>query len=280
MTNDAIIGFIGAGQMARALAGGFVRAGLVAAGSIWSSDPAESSRQGFADAVPGSTVGSDNTLVARQSRVVFLAVKPQQITTALRSLRGHVTPDHLIVSIAAGVPLAGISEGLGDDQPRLARVMPNTPSLVGQSASGYCLGPRATEDDGRLIARLMGAVGVVLEVSEPLLDVVTGLAGSGPAFVYCVIEALTDGGEQMGLPRDVAAQLAAQTVRGAAEMVLGTGVDTGTLKDRVTSPSGTTEAGLKALEEGRLRDALIAAVRAATQRSIELGEQAVATRQR
>ena len=150
--------------------------------------------------------------------------------------------------------------------------MPNTPCLIGQSASGYCLGPRATAADGQLVAQLLGAVGRAFAVDEKLLDAVTGLSGSGPAFVYVMIEALSDGGVRMGLPRDVATALAAQTVRGAAQMVLETGEHPGVLKDRVASPGGTTIAGLQALETGGLRGTLMAAVEAATRRSIELGQ--------
>ena len=150
--------------------------------------------------------------------------------------------------------------------------MPNTPCLIGQSASGYCLGPRTTSADGLLVAQLLGAVGRAFAVDEALLDAVTGLSGSGPAFVYVMIEALSDGGVRMGLPRDVATALAAQTVRGAAQMVLETGEHPGVLKDRVASPGGTTIAGLQALETGGLRGTLMAAVEAATRRSIELGQ--------
>ena len=151
------------------------------------------------------------------------------------------------------------------------RVMPNTPCLVGQSASGYCRGPGATDDDARYVGELLGAVGRAFELDEKLLDAVTGLSGSGPAFVYVVIEALSDGGVLVGLPRDVATALAAQTVRGAAEMVLQSGEHPGVLKDRVASPGGTTIAGLQALESGGMRAAVIAAVEAATRRSMELG---------
>ena len=150
--------------------------------------------------------------------------------------------------------------------------MPNTPCLVGQSASGYCLGPGATTADGELVARLLGTVGLALQLDEKLLDAVTGLSGSGPAFVYVMIEALSDGGVRMGLPRDVATALAAQTVKGAAEMVLSTHEHPAVLKDRVASPGGTTIAGLQALENGGVRAALISAVEAATRRSQELGQ--------
>src|SRR5262249_10817839 len=153
---------------------------------------------------------------------------------------------------------------------RVARVVPNTPCLVGQSASAYCLGPGATAADSELVAKLLGAVGLVIPVDEHQLDAVTGLSGSGPAFVYLMIEALADGGVRQGLPRDVALRLAAQTVKGAGEMVLSTGEHPGVLKDRVASPGGTTIAGLHALEEGGVRGTIMSAVRAAAIRAAEL----------
>jgi pyrroline-5-carboxylate reductase len=151
--------------------------------------------------------------------------------------------------------------------------MPNTPCLVGQGASAYCLGPSATTEDGRLVAQLLSSVGRALEVPEKWLDAVTGLSGSGPAFVYLIIEALSDGGVLCGLPREAATLLAAQTVKGAAEMVLATGEHPGSLKDQVASPGGTTIAGLQQLEEHGMRGVLMAAVQAATRRSQELGKQ-------
>lgn len=262
------IGFIGAGQMATALGQGLVKAGLIASGGLIASDPAPDARQRFA-AATGGRVAEDNAEVLAASDVVWLAVKPQQMAGVLAGLRGRLQ-GKLVISIAAGVRLAKLAEGLGAG-PRLVRVMPNTPCLVGQGAAAYCLGPEATADDGRLVQQLLEAVGVAAQVDEKLMDAVTGLSGSGPAFVYVIIEALSDGGVRAGLPRAVATQLAAQTVRGAAEMVLATKEHPGVLKDRVASPGGTTIAGLQALEVGGLRAALMAAVEAATKRSLELG---------
>ncbi len=264
------IGFIGAGQMARALASGFVKAGLIEAKQLVAADPVPAALEAFRQAVPGADGLEDNASVAKAADVLFLATKPQQIASALEELRPAVGPDKLVISIAAGVHLSTLSASLGEA--RLVRVMPNTPCLIGQSASGYCLGPRATPADGRLVTQLLTAVGRAFAVDEKLLDAVTGLSGSGPAFVYVMIEALSDGGVRMGLPRDVATALAAQTVRGAAQMVLETGEHPSVLKDRVASPGGTTIAGLQALETGGLRGTLMAAVEAATRRSIELGK--------
>jgi pyrroline-5-carboxylate reductase len=165
-----------------------------------------------------------------------------------------------------------MTELLGSQQ-RLVRVMPNTPCLVGVSASAYCLGGAASAEDGRLVSRMLSAVGLAFELPEHLLDSVTGLSGSGPAFVCLVVEALADGGVKMGLPRDVALKLAAQTVMGTAQMILETGQHPATLKDAVASPGGTTIAGLHELERGNLRGCLMNAVEAAALRSRELGRQ-------
>ena len=187
----------------------------------------------------------------------------------MAELRGAVTADKLVISIVTGVRLQSLAEGLGPC--RLVRVMPNTPCLVGQSASAYCLGPGATAADGELVVAACSArLGLAVAVEEKLLDAVTGLSGSGPAYVYVMIEALADGGVRLGLARDVALRLAAQTVKGAAEMVLTTGEHPGVLKDRVASPGGTTIAGLHVMENHGVRGALISAVEAAAQRATEL----------
>ncbi|MDZ7616131.1 MAG: pyrroline-5-carboxylate reductase [Patescibacteria group bacterium] len=269
MTLDCRVGFIGAGQMARALGQGFVRAGLVSPEMLCASDPAASACWQFTQ-VTGAAAFPENSAVWKQADVVFLAVKPQQVAVVASQAVSERRPDQLVVSIAAGVRLHAIQAVLGD-RARLVRVMPNTPCLVGKGACGFCLGPAATPADSEVVGQLLGSVGVAYEVEERLLDAVTGLAGSGPAFVYVMIEALSDAGVLMGLPRNVATALAAQTVSGAAQVVLDTGEHTGVLRDRVASPGGTTIAGLQALEEYGLRAALMAAVQAATERSIELG---------
>jgi pyrroline-5-carboxylate reductase len=256
--------------MARALAGGFVRAGLIAPPDVLAADPMPAALEGFAQAIPGFRRCGSNAEVARGTDLLVLAVKPQQVAAALAEISEAVSERNLLVSIAAGVRLATLAAGLPAGV-RLVRVMPNTPALVGQSASGYALGTTATAADAVAVQRLLESVGVAYRVDEKLLDAVTGLAGSGPAFVYVMIEALSDGGVRMGLARDVALALAAQTVKGAAEMVLTTAEHPAVLKDKVASPGGTTIAGLAALEQGGIRSSLIAAVEAATRRSIELG---------
>ncbi len=262
------IGFIGAGQMARALAQGFVRAGLLAENQIVAADPIPMAASEFQRLMPGAQIAPDNAVVAKRSDVIILAVKPQQAKSALGELRGNLGSEKLLISIVTGIPLRSLAEGLGSC--RLVRVMPNTPCLVGQSASAYCLGPEATPADAELVAKLLGSVGMAMAVEEKLLDAVTGLSGSGPAFVYLMIEALADGGVRLGLTREVALRLAAQTVKGAAEMVLTTGDHPGVLKDRVASPGGTTIAGLHVMENHGVRGALISAVEAAARRAAEL----------
>jgi pyrroline-5-carboxylate reductase len=265
---DKRIGFIGAGQMATALGEGFVRAGLANPSSLVAFDPSEEACSRFVASTGGQTL-PNNLGVVQNADVLFLAVKPQQMVRVAGELKGHIDSKTLVISIAAGIRLATLEQGFGENL-RLVRVMPNTPCLVGRGASAYCLGSRATADDGRLVEQLLSAVGLAVAVEEKMLDAVTGLSGSGPAFVYVIIEALSDGGVRMGLPRAVATALAAQTVLGAAQMVRTTGDHPGVLKDRVASPGGTTIAGLQALEQAGIRGGLMAAVEAATRRSMEL----------
>lgn len=264
------IGFIGAGKMATALAKGFMAAGCCTAAEISASDVYPSAAAQFAESTHAK-VSPDNAGLVTASDILFLSVKPQNMAGVLTELRPLLEDRHLIVSIAAGITLATIEGGLGAGR-RVIRVMPNTPCLVNESASGYALGASATPEDERVLQQLLSAVGLAVKVPEHLLNAVTGLSGSGPAFVYQMIEALSDGGVRVGLPRDVATRLAAQTLLGAAKMVLETGEHPGQLKDAVTSPGGTTIAGLHALEQGGLRASLMNAVVAATQRAIELGK--------
>jgi pyrroline-5-carboxylate reductase len=263
------IGFLGAGKMATALARGWIAAGLLAPAGCRASDPLAAARESFASGT-GGEAGSDNRAVVEASDLLVLAVKPQTMAELLAEVAPTAGPRHLVVSIAAGVTLGQLTAALGADR-RLIRVMPNTPCLVGASASGYSPGNAATADDIALVDRLLNVVGTAFRLPEHLLDAVTGLSGSGPAFVYAVIEAMSDGGVRVGLPRDVATALAAQTVLGSARMVLETGLHPGVLKDQVTSPGGTTIAGIHALERGGLRAALMDAVEAAAKRSMELG---------
>lgn len=272
---NGVIGFLGAGRMAQALAAGFVRGGLTSAASVAAYDPAPAAREAFAEAVGDGVALADTAkAVVDSARIVFLAVKPQYADDALAEAAASWRADEqLLVSVAAGVSIASLSEPLPSGA-AVVRVMPNTPCLVGKGASCYCLGPGASADQGEDVGRLLSAVGFASEVPEKLLDAVTGLSGSGPAFIYTVIEALADGGVRAGLPRALAAELAARTVAGAAEMVTSTGQHPAELRDAVASPGGTTIAGLAALERHGIRSALIDAVGEAAKRSAELGRPA------
>ncbi|HUQ68186.1 MAG TPA: pyrroline-5-carboxylate reductase [Planctomycetaceae bacterium] len=262
------VGFIGAGQMATALARGLVTAQVIPASAIVAADPVPASVERFARDTGGRAVAS-NAEVVRGSDVVFLAVKPQQMLSVLTEISTICEPRHLVVSVAAGITLATLDAQLAPSR-RVIRVMPNTPCLIGRGASAFSTGLHATRADAAVVERLLSTVGVTGEVPEKLLDAVTGLSGSGPAYVYLMIEALSDGGVRAGLPRELALKLAAQTVLGAAEMVLTTGQHPGALKDAVTSPGGTTIAGLHKLEQSSVRGALMDAVVAATDRAREL----------
>jgi pyrroline-5-carboxylate reductase len=269
MARELRIGFLGTGKMASALAQGILRAGLVTAQQVMGSDPIESARHAFQQTTAGG-ISNSNLEVVRFASVLVIAVKPDQVEALLREIREELSPEHLLISIAAGVPLARLESALPEGA-RVIRVMPNTPALVGASASAYALGKAANPEDGDVAQRLFASVGVAYAVKETLLDAVTGLSGSGPAYVYLIIEALSDGGVASGLPRDIATRLAAQTLLGAARMVLETGQHPGALKDMVTSPGGTTIEGIHELERGGLRGTLMNAVRAATEKSKRLG---------
>ncbi|CAL8466920.1 g6456 [Coccomyxa elongata] len=272
------IGFIGAGQMGEALICGFIRAGICSPGQLCASVRSEERRQRMLSL--GLQVFGDATLggsaeLAAASDIIFLGVKPQYLDGVLEALAPHITPRHLVVSIAAGVRLASL-EGRLPEGTRVIRVMPNTPCLIGQAASAYVLGNHATNEDAAKIYMLLSSAGLAVSVEERMMDAVTGLSGSGPAYVFLAIEAMADGAVAAGLPRDKALALAAQTVSGAARMVLeGSGDGSLThpalLKDRVTSPAGTTIVGLAELEASGLRGALIRAVQAAAKRSETLG---------
>ena len=264
------IGFIGGGKMAEALAKGIINASLSSVDKIIASD-VDKKRCQILEKDTGIKTTQENKKVTSESDIIILAVKPNIIGSILKELKNDITPKHLVVSIAAGIPLDFI-ESILNKGCRVVRVMPNTPCLVGETAAGYALGKAATQDDGELVGEILNAVGKSYLLEEKHLDAVTGLSGSGPAFVYTVIEALSDGGVKMGLPRDISTKLAAQTVLGSAKMVLESGMHTGELRDFVTSPGGTTIAGLHALEKGSIRNALINAVETATKKSKRLGK--------
>jgi pyrroline-5-carboxylate reductase len=263
------IGFLGAGKMALALAKGIVPK-LVRAANVIASDPVEGVRHSFGKET-GSVVMESNVELVKAASVLIVAVKPDHVAELLTEIKSHLTKEHLLISIAAGVPLSRFESALGP-QTRVIRVMPNTPALVGASAAGFALGKAATPEDGEVAHGIFSAVGVAFQLKESLLDAVTGLSGSGPAYAFLLIEALSDGGVAAGLPRDVATRLAAQTLLGSAKMLLETGMHPGALKDMVTSPGGTTIDGIHDLEKAGVRGALISAVRAATEKSKKLGQ--------
>lgn len=256
--------------MATALANGFLQAQQIAAENVIAFDVVPAAAQRFHELTGGRIAGSVGDVLLAAD-VIFLAVKPQQMSALLSAARGAAVQRQLFVSIAAGVSLAALQQGLGD-QARVIRVMPNTPCLVGEGASAFSLGVQATPEDGELVRELLSTIGIAVSVPESQLDAVTGLSGSGPAYVYVMIEAMSDAGVRVGLPREVAHRLAAQTVLGAAQMVLSTGQHPGVLKDAVASPGGTTIAGLHVLEQRGFRGALMDAVQAATERSRQLGK--------
>ncbi len=263
------IGFLGAGRMATALGKGFVTAGLVNAERLIASDPIDDALTAFARETQGR-VSHSNSEVVGKSDILILAVKPYQVVSMLEELKSVLNPDRqLVISIAAGVPLAKMEAAMPPGM-RVIRVMPNTPALVGASASAFALGTAATRADASSVLELLGAVGLAMEVKEGLLDAVTGVSGSGPAYAFLMIEAMADGGVAAGLPRDIAQRLAAQTLLGAAKMVLETGQHPGALKDAVCSPGGTTIEAMHELEKGGVRAALISAVRVAADKARRL----------
>lgn len=262
------LGFLGSGKMASALAQGVIRSGTVAGSDLVVSDAYAVVAEKLAKATGGRALATNSEL-AQTADVIVLCVKPGDALAVLREISAHLA-GRLVVSIVAGLQLETLQAAAGSAA-RLVRVMPNTPALVGEGAAAFSLGASATPEDADTTQKILSGVGLAVQVKEPLLDVVTGLSGSGPAFIYTVVEALADGGVLMGLPRDLALKLAAQTVIGAATMVRDTGEHPGVLRDQVASPGGTTIAGIEALEKNGLRAALISAVRAATERSRELG---------
>lgn len=264
------IGFLGSGRMATALGRGCVSSGLVSAKQVLAADPSSDAREKFAEQVPGAKLLGDNEQLLAEADIVILAVKPQVMPVVLDDLTAATATSQLFVSIAAGITLAKLADMLPSG--KIVRVMPNTPCLVGMGASCYSLGRDAGDDEGELVRNILASVGTATQVEESMLDAVTGLSGSGPAFIYSVIEALAAGGAEMGLPAELALALATQTTRGAAEMLVKTDSSPAALREQVTSPGGTTLAGLAAWTRHDGAGALRAAVSAATQRSVELGQ--------
>ncbi len=264
------LAIIGSGQMGRALIGGLVRAGVTSSEAIVATDVRPEALKHVREAW-GVPTTRDNASAVRESDVVVICVKPQTSGRLLAEIAPAVRRDHLIISIMAGIPTGLIAKRLG--QPvAVVRAMPNIAALVGEAVTAIAAGRHAAGEHLRQAEAVFSAVGRVEVVEENLMDAVTGLSGSGPAFVYTIIEALTEGGVMMGLSREVAARLSAQTVLGAAKMVRETELHPAILRDQVTTPAGTAIAGIYSLESDGLRPMLINAVRSATKRSGELSE--------
>ncbi|TLY27791.1 MAG: pyrroline-5-carboxylate reductase [Nitrospirae bacterium] len=264
------IALIGAGNMTEALVVGMLTAGVAHPDELYATDILPERRAHFQDRYK-IKVSGDNVDAVRHGQIIILSVEPQVLDEVLGSVKSVLEGKHLIISVAAGYPISRIMAHLKAEA-RIVRAMPNTPSSVLAGVTALSFGPRLAEEDQQVARIIFESVGKVVVVEERLMDAVTGLSGSGPAYVYLMIEALADGGVKMGLSRQVAELLAAQTVLGTARMLLESGEHPGQLKDRVASPGGTTIAGIHKLEEGCLRATLIAAVEAATKRSQELGK--------
>ena len=266
---DKTIGFLGAGNMAEALIRGLIQGGVVPAERIIASAP-RAERQDELRQTYGIVVTADNSEVARRADILVLSVKPQILERVVREVTSHVRPGTLVISVAAGVDTATIEEQLPAGA-RVVRAMPNTPALVRAGATAIARGRHANDGDLAEARLVFDAVGLTVTLDETQLDAVTGLSGSGPAYIFLILEALADAGVKVGLSRRNAQRLAAQTVMGSAKLLLDTDEHPGRLKDMVTSPGGTAIAGLHTLEEGGLRTTLINAVETATKRSRELG---------
>jgi pyrroline-5-carboxylate reductase len=264
------IGIIGAGKIGSAIVRGIISAGLVTKDHVMASDVSDALRQAIAKDL-GIEVTPDNGKVCDFADTVILAVKPQIVDSVLKEVAKKMGKAKLLISVAAGVPLSRLEANL-TQAARVVRVMPNIPCVVGAGASGYAGGAHATAKDMEMVGLVLNSFGIALPVEEKYLDAVTGLSGSGPAYVFLFIESLADGGVQMGLSRDVALKLALQTVYGSARMALESGKHLGELRDEVTSPGGTTIAGLYALEQKGFRGTVMDAVVNATRRSQELGK--------
>ncbi len=264
------LGFIGAGKMATAIARGAIDAGLCEPKDVIGSARTPESRARFTAETGGAAAVSDNDAVTTNRDAVFLCVKPADARGVLREIAPALRAS-LLVSVVAGVPLDDLQGETGLGTP-IIRTMPNTPCLVGKGAVAYARGVSVTDEHAALLERIFASVGEVHAVPEKLIDAVNGLSGSGPAYIYLVIEALADGGVLMGLPRPLAASLAAQTVLGAAATVCQTGRHPAELREAVASPGGTTMAALEVLEQSGVRAAMMGAVRAATERAREMGK--------
>ena len=272
MSRKYKVGFIGAGNMGSAMIKGMISSGVVAKNEVGVSEKYEASRQKAAEL--GADVMDDNGTVTRDSDVLFVVVKPYQLDDVLPVIRENLSADQILVYVAAGRSISSVEQACMSMEVagkiKVVRCMPNTPALVGEGMTAIAVNSNMTDEDNERILGYMSAFGRVKLVDEDMMDCVTGLSGSSPAFVYMMIEAMADAAVAEGMTRPQAYEFAAQTVRGAATMVLETGQHPGALKDAVTSPAGTTIEGVLALEDAGFRKAMISAVLAATERSREM----------
>ncbi|MFZ5596372.1 MAG: pyrroline-5-carboxylate reductase [Bacillota bacterium] len=262
------IGFLGGGQMAGAMLKGLVGSGVVAAGDLYVTD-INRERLDYLRESLGVNIIFDNRELVHTAEILILSVKPGLVPAVLREVAEVIRPGQLLISIAAGVSTAALSGAAGKNA-AVIRVMPNTPALVGEAASALCLGPGAGGKDMEKALAIFSSFGRAVEVPESLMDAVTGLSGSGPAYMFLILEALADAGVKMGIPREAALLLAVQTMLGSARMVLETGLHPAQLKDMVTTPGGTTIEGLFSMEKDGIRGILMKAVESATVRSREM----------
>ena len=275
MLKEKRIVFIGSGNMSEALIAGLLRTDRARPEQLVATDILVARRDLLTSRF-GITTSDDNRSAGAQADVIVLSVEPQGLDEVLEEIGPTIGSDTIIVSVAAGYPIARIAQRV-DITGRIVRAMPNTPSIIGEGITALAYADQLTPGDQAAIRELFESVGKVVVIEERLMNAVTGLSGSGPAYVYMMIEALADGGVMMGLPRETAAALAAQTVAGAARMVISHQAHPAALKDRVASPGGTTIAGLRALEKGKVRATLMSAVEAATKRSHELGRESTSS---
>ncbi len=270
MLDNQKIAIIGAGNMGVALLRGLLDAGTVPPNFVTVHNRRDEKTKALAERF-GVNPARSNTACVAGADIVLLAVKPQIFVKVLDEIKDHLSPHALILSVAAGISTSRIEKALGGT-PRVVRAMPNTPAVIKQGATALCAGSYATEADLDRAKAILAEVGRVVVVDEIHLDAVTGLSGSGPAYVFLIIEAFADAGVKVGLSREIAMDLAVQTIQGAARLLQATNEHPGKLKDQVTSPGGTAIAGLHTLEQGGLRTTIMNAVEAATRRAKELGD--------
>lgn len=268
MLDGKKIAIIGGGKMGSIIAQGIISKQIISGTAITVTDIDEE-RLKYLSSSLDLQVSAENKKTVKNADIIILAVKPQNMAQTLKEIASVINKSKLVISIAAGITTEFLESFLVKGI-RVVRVMPNTPALLGTGATAVAKGANSTADDINLTRAIFNSVGITVEVEEKLMDAVTGLSGSGPAYCFVIIEALSDAGVQMGLPRDLSLKLAAQTVLGSAMLCLQGDKHPAQLKDMVTSPAGTTAAGLKALEDGKIRATLMSAVEAATKRSKEL----------